>query len=471
MNNNFNNGDFIFKKNDNQTTNQYQVFNPEVGFNFNNDEFNQADIPPELNSIKNLDDSSIVTAPTMDALDPIYNPNQSQNTQLDRLDAYENGYGFNLNKPAQNFNNNSSSYNSGYDTPGFVFQTNQDNFSNNNVLAGNQTLSSGIENSNFMPNYGIDGNNFNPTLNVGIGMQSGNSSLPNVGTNNFMPSYGMNANYSNPALNTGMSIQPGNSSLPSEGTNNFMPSYGMPSEGTNNFMPSYGMNASYPNPDLNTGMGMQSGNFSVPNVNGDNLNVNPNLNTDYLGITLNNDRKSEQGEMSSTNNLDTNFVSNGAMNTNFSVPQANDSLDLNYSATTVDKDNFGDTTDYNTSDDKDLDGGSRTSELEDLENKNNEENETSDNLVNADNIKESEDGDESHSLDDLGIEESYKEPDSMEIIDFDSDSGEKVSGNSLEETITTIKQLIKELEEKGIKIEVEEFDFEKLYQIIIKIEK
>lgn len=86
-------------------------------------------------------------------------------------------------------------------------------------------------------------------------------------------------------------------------------------------------------------------------------------------------------------------------------------------------------------------------------------------------------------LSDLGIENTYDEPDTLDIIDDDnneesSDNGEESGDNgaakqmlSVSDTVSKIKELIEELKESGANIELEEFDFEQMQQLIIKIDK
>ena len=76
----------------------------------------------------------------------------------------------------------------------------------------------------------------------------------------------------------------------------------------------------------------------------------------------------------------------------------------------------------------------------------------------------------------------YNEPDSLEIMDLDivneisdeNSSNEEENNNektSLSDNIEKIKKLVEEMKTLGIKVELEEFDFESMYQLIIKMEK
>lgn len=90
-------------------------------------------------------------------------------------------------------------------------------------------------------------------------------------------------------------------------------------------------------------------------------------------------------------------------------------------------------------------------------------------------------------LENLGIEAAFSEPDTLEIMDIDNDF-EQVStevNESLEQdkldiqeikgsvskNVQKIKDLISELKKSGVNIELEEFDFESMYQLIVKLKK
>ena len=79
-------------------------------------------------------------------------------------------------------------------------------------------------------------------------------------------------------------------------------------------------------------------------------------------------------------------------------------------------------------------------------------------------------------LDDLGLDDVYQEPDSLEIMDLDSEDETKdVKETPEKETLATkidkIKELLNNLKKDGSNINVEEFDFEDMIQLIIKIKK
>ena len=106
-------------------------------------------------------------------------------------------------------------------------------------------------------------------------------------------------------------------------------------------------------------------------------------------------------------------------------------------------------------------------------------NETTDenNSYEIDNKTNLEDNEEKKvNLDDLGLDDVYQEPDSLEIMDLDSEDETKdVKETTEKETLATkidkIKELLDNLKKDGSNINVEEFDFEDMIQLIIKIEK
>lgn len=87
---------------------------------------------------------------------------------------------------------------------------------------------------------------------------------------------------------------------------------------------------------------------------------------------------------------------------------------------------------------------------------------------------------EETNLSDLGLDESYTEPDVLEIMDLENDVKEEAVEESDESSISQglvsknvekIKALIEELKASGVDIELEEFDFESMYQLIVKLKK
>ena len=63
----------------------------------------------------------------------------------------------------------------------------------------------------------------------------------------------------------------------------------------------------------------------------------------------------------------------------------------------------------------------------------------------------------------------------LEIMDFDKEESQDISSssnsNEVQENVEKIKELINELKSNGANIELEEFDFEAMYQLIIKFDK
>lgn len=113
-------------------------------------------------------------------------------------------------------------------------------------------------------------------------------------------------------------------------------------------------------------------------------------------------------------------------------------------------------------------------------------------------IKEENEENNDTKLTDLGLDESYTEPDMLEIMDIDNEGNEKSDHAALEskesntdesidinesqntneqllgsvsKNVQRIKDLIEELKNNGADIELEEFDFETMYQLIVKLNK
>ena len=95
-------------------------------------------------------------------------------------------------------------------------------------------------------------------------------------------------------------------------------------------------------------------------------------------------------------------------------------------------------------------------------------------------------GEEKNPMLDLGIDNAYDDIDMLDIVDVDEEKNIEESEKQTEEpdiettneekplladNVNEIRKLINQLKEKGIKIDFEEFDFEHMYQLIIKIEK
>lgn len=98
--------------------------------------------------------------------------------------------------------------------------------------------------------------------------------------------------------------------------------------------------------------------------------------------------------------------------------------------------------------------------------------------------KEVKEKNELNNLIDLGIDDIYAEEDTIDIVDFDEDKDILAEENeiSIEEepeqefepiknNVEKIKEYILKLKEEGLNVEIEEFDFEHMYQLIVKIDK
>lgn len=98
---------------------------------------------------------------------------------------------------------------------------------------------------------------------------------------------------------------------------------------------------------------------------------------------------------------------------------------------------------------------------------------TSEDMVS--NQSQAEDLADETNLSDLGLDDSYSEPDTLDIMDLNEEetSTEKADDSKLStsQMVDKIKDLIENLKSLGAKIDFEEFDFEQMYQLIIKIEK
>ncbi len=325
--------------------------NPQVmnnNYSLNNFNSSNVDIPPDLPEIKNLNDATVASAPTMDVLNPMNIMPESLPNNNDPLVAYDNG---NL-----NINNNY-----------------QNQLMNENVLSTQTNLnySNNLNNANFNSNLMFNGQNF---------------STPTMTT---------------PPIND---IQ-----------NQFINNQNM--MGINN------------NFDIQNGLNLNSNNINFP-INDPNINnlynnsqfsniINPNLSESFL-VT--------QNDNSNPNELETQGE-NQFLETN-SLPNDEEKEDIKQSDETV------------------------TTE--------------EDNNVN---------------IADLELNSTYTEPDSLEIMDLESDikeesedddedtSGQGTQKKQVVQDVEDIKDLIKKLKDNGSDVEIEEFDFEEMYQLIIKLKK
>lgn len=404
-NQNFNNGRSIFSNNfsnninnsfnDNNQNNNFGVnnnlnsFNPNVNPYMNSNQVpinnfsgNNVDMPPELDQIKNLNDSPIVSAPTMDVLNPMNIMPENPNGINDRLDAYESG---NLN----NFNNTDQGFNMPYENANF-----------NNLNAGHNMPH---ENTNFNINndYSTPVNNPSYDLNNNFGM--------NNNMNSFNPNPYMNPNQTP----------------------------------INNFQNNTNFNNDFSN---------QFNNIShdpVPSYNPVDFNVNQSLDNNLINNPLNN--------VSNINNDISSYDHTKESNVPFDLNSLTDNASF----------------ESNSSSKEEIEKETKENNELEVKNENTDEN----NSYEIDNKTNLEDKEEKKvNLDDLGLDDVYQEPDSLEIMDLDSEDETKdVKETTEKETLATkidkIKELLDNLKKDGSNINVEEFDFEDMIQLIIKIEK
>lgn len=200
--------------------------------------------------------------------------------------------------------------------------------------------------------------------------------------------------------------------------------------------------------------------------------------------------------LQTTNNFNTNNSLDISLDNNYNLPSYESiSNENNYPATSENEDYITKEEASNNSDDTQDDSTTTSSsvlipkeseeELEDTE-----KIEESNPIFNNDESKRlelnSEETTETN-LENLGIEAAFSEPDTLEIMDIDNDF-EQVStevNESLEQdeldvqeikgsvskNVQKIKDLISELKKSGVNIELEEFDFESMYQLIVKLKK
>lgn len=76
-------------------------------------------------------------------------------------------------------------------------------------------------------------------------------------------------------------------------------------------------------------------------------------------------------------------------------------------------------------------------------------------------------------LSDLGIEGAYDEPDTLDIMDINEEESDDNSKSmlSVSDSVLKLKALVEDLKRQGVNIELEEFDFENMQQLVIKINK
>lgn len=348
---------------------QSDLMNSSYGAPLSMQNTSSVDIPPELGEIKNLNEATVASAPTMDVLDPMNVIKPTSNQPQDRLDAYESG---NLNIPNQPIG---SVPNQGYfPEQQFVNQTQN--------YGSNQQFINPAQNYGFNQPFVNQPQDYNGTQ--PLASSSFGAPINQMPSNQFnymnQPSF---VNQSNDSFN---GINPGyNTFQPTPQTNNFPPLNEIPSfEPASDLKQANVQNEASTFPLENQSDQLQNESEEMPNLNTD-------INSDENVLS---DKKSEE------------------------------SLGSDYTIVQDDKLN--------------------------------------------------EDKNESKDLSDLGIENAYDEPDMLDIMDItddESSDSDNVKNISYNESLDQIKKLINDLKSKGAKIDLEEFDFEQMYQLIVKINK
>lgn len=427
--------------------------------------------------------------------------------------------------------NNNDNFNNG--TP--LFGNNQNNIGMNNEYQNGITGFNNNQNGSFVQPWQQNNNIQNSSVqsydmyNNGMTSNNYNSSIPI--SNDIPPDLGEIKNLSDASIASAptmdvlapMNVMP--ESLPPK--QDPLDVYENGSLNIQNNVPNIDMNInnSFPQQNYNT----QNVNLTYPDIN--NFNSNPNLTNTVSPIMNTNNNFPNQPSLSVSNSTSTNMMENqNPYQTNpISTPNnlgydtvglqtinnfnTNNSLDIsldnnynlpsyesisnenNYPATSENEDYITKEEASNNSDDTQDDSTTTSSsvlipkeseeELEDTE-----KIEESNPIFNNDESKRlelnSEETTETN-LENLGIEAAFSEPDTLEIMDIDNDF-EQVStevNESLEQdeldvqeikgsvskNVQKIKDLISELKKSGVNIELEEFDFESMYQLIVKLKK
>lgn len=406
MNNGFNNNNLNNTMN-NDFSNSFgnkplfDNFNNQSSVNYNQEYsggYNNEDIPPELDDIKPLNNTSLYEAPTLDVLGPAnFMPenNEPLNSPNDPLSLYEKG---NIDL------NSNSNFNSGidrnFDSSNFSSLNNFNNMNNN-------AINSNFENSYTPNNQSSLDNGFNP--------------LSDFSSNANANSYNSFENFKN-------SYQLDNSaSLNSDLGNDSSDTYDYQSKTVDNNIFNNNHESSLFENKLETDNSHASTDFRDYLSNSKNREVSK---TDDISDQL----TGEQREDNFSNDLDTEEKSYEIDNSSIDKPLS----------------------DKKDASDNNFDHGYEIENDISLEEKSSPD-----------------------SLDDLGIDDSYNEPDTLEIMDLDEkddkelkeDDADNVDEDLLSSSVDKIKKLINEIKTLGVNIEFEEFDFEQMYQLIIKINK
>lgn len=379
----------------------FDNFNSQSSVNYNQEYsggYSNEDIPPELDDIKPLNNSSLYEAPTLDVLGPAnFMPenNEPLNSPNDPLSLYEKG---NIDL------NSNSNFNSGidrnFDSSNFSSLNNFNNMNNN-------AINSNFENSYTPNNQSSLDNGFNP--------------LSDFSSNANANSYNSFENFKN-------SYQLDNSaSLNSDLGNDSSDTYDYQSKTVDNNIFNNNHESSLFENKLETDNSHASTDFRDYLSNSKNREVSK---TDDISNQL----TEEQREDNFSNDLDTEEKSYEIDNSSIDKPLS----------------------DKKDASDNNFDHGYEIENDISLEEKSSPD-----------------------SLDDLGIDDSYNEPDTLEIMDLDEkddkelkeDDADNVDEDLLSSSVDKIKKLINEIKALGVNIEFEEFDFEQMYQLIIKINK
>ena len=370
------------------------------------------DVPPELSEIKNLSDASIATAPTMDVLGPMNIMPNTLPEKNDRLDEYERG-----NVPINNQDSGQSNINS--------FQ-NQNNIGINNNISGNITNTQ---------------NSFQP-VNQSMNNYSQNGFQPvNQPINNPINNFNQNNSYISEGQINGPQLDNPNQFINQNISSNVIPNSN--NQINNNLNNEYNLNPEFNNFNQNNSY-INEGQINGPQLNNSNQFINQDLNNSINDLSA----------LSVNNDIESNNIENTDTLTSKEIDATSDSNPVN----------------------------------NDVDNSNNNINEPEAakndyDIVQDENLGEPELKE--------GLDESYTEPDVLEIMDLDTkeetldevqekeehqdnveqDSNSKIDKPLIKTAVDKIKELVEELKESGIDIEIDEFDFEELFQLVVKLKK
>lgn len=439
--------------------------------NFSN--MNQPDMPPELGEIKPLNEATISEAPTMDVLGPISVPNQDINLMQDPIEAYEqNGFppvnNMEFNNGINQYNNYNSNIPNNYTMPqnipqnnfqsmspyqNYQYPTEQPYMPNMNAPT-NYSVNMSVPSQN---NYDFNGLNNMPMNNNGYEVPNNNYGVPNL--NPQIPGMPYGTNYPNEEVRTSYFKNENDTSLSN-----------LPPMSSDILNASFGKEQNYGTPS-NISYDMPSINMENDNqyLNNDILSGLPPMSSDILNASFNRDVK---------DNLETNIsydIPPVDVESKFEPSYLNSEdmvssmpIDLDKSLNNSDNKEDGissDETEMDNEEKNDIDISLLTEKEEAKEDE--EKLEKPYEIIN--------DKLENNDLLDMRLDESYEEPDSLEIMDVDGDDEDSLSVSGLDDKVKAnldkIKKLAEEIKASGDKIEIEEFDFDGMYQIIIKLEK